>query len=170
MKLKGFTAVELLITVLVVSILFSIAMPGLREIIQNNRAISLSTDMISAVNLAKTEAIKRGVPVSLCPAKDSTMSVCGTANDWNKGWIVFADPNANGTILNTSDKIAIQDSLMSGNNITSTITRITFSGNGFVTTGSGNLTLVASGCMGKNGRIVTITNTGRISVANTPCS
>ena len=50
--------------------------------------------MVTAFNLARMEAIRRGTPVSVCASADQAS--CSGANDWASGWIVFTDANGSG--------------------------------------------------------------------------
>ena len=93
-KERGFTLVELMITLVIASIVLTMAVPGMRNLIQNNRITGQVNEMVTAFNLARIEAIRRGSPVSVCASSDRAS--CSGANDWASGWIVFADANSTG--------------------------------------------------------------------------
>ncbi|SET73573.1 type IV fimbrial biogenesis protein FimT [Marinobacter segnicrescens] len=61
----GFTIIELMITLAVLAIILTIGIPSFRTLIENNRVTSQANTLLSAVNLARTEAIKRGTEVTL---------------------------------------------------------------------------------------------------------
>jgi len=168
-KQRGFTLIELMVTIVLASILAAIAVPGFRDLIQNNRAITLSSDFTTAIQLARSEAIKRGSSVTVCAASDTTHTACGGSDDWSNGWIVFSDPNADGVIADLGDRIKVQDYLTTGSNVTTTVARLTFSEIGLVTTGGGSFGLAADGCVGKHGRLVNVATTGRLSVEVADC-
>ncbi len=67
---KGFTLVELLITVSLVAILAAIALPNFSSIIQNSRADTEVSDLQRALNFARLEAINRGVNIQVRPSVD----------------------------------------------------------------------------------------------------
>jgi type IV fimbrial biogenesis protein FimU len=67
---KGFTLVELLITVSLVAILAAIALPNFSSIIQNSRADTEVSDLQRALNFARLEAINRGVNIQIRPIVD----------------------------------------------------------------------------------------------------
>jgi type IV fimbrial biogenesis protein FimT len=92
---RGFTLIELMIALFVASILLAVATPSFRSFRDNNRMTGIGNDFLSAVLHARTEAIKRQVPVSICPAT-SAAGPC-TAGAFT-GWIVFSDPNGNCTL------------------------------------------------------------------------
>lgn len=76
----GFTLVELMVTLAVLAILASIAVPGFQNLIQNNRATSMANELTTAMNLARSEAVKRGIEVSVCP--DGGTWWDGTTGGW----------------------------------------------------------------------------------------
>lgn len=90
---SGFTLTELMITLAIVAIVIAFGVPSFRGMMRNNQIAANSNDFLSSLNLARSEAIKRGVGwrVVMCPG---TQAGCaGTA--WGNGWIVFVDADAN---------------------------------------------------------------------------
>jgi type IV fimbrial biogenesis protein FimT len=84
---RGFTLIELMITVAIAAIVIAIGIPSFKEFIDNTRSNTLSEEFSTAMNYARTEAIKRARRVSICASTDSNS--CGS--DWTKGFIVFVD-------------------------------------------------------------------------------
>lgn len=92
---RGFTLLELMITLFISAIILSIGVPSFRGVMQNQRMTTATNELITSLNMAKSEAIKRVVYVSIC--KSSNGVTCGDAGtSWNDGWIVFA----NATVAN----------------------------------------------------------------------
>jgi len=90
------TLIELLITLAVGAVLLVVAVPNLNTFVKNNRIVSSTNDFIAAVNIARTEAIRRGVTVVMCrttqplAATPSCNRSGSTANDWSTGWLMYA--------------------------------------------------------------------------------
>ena len=91
----GFTLIELMVVVALVAILTMIAVPSFVSLIQSNRVSTEVNSFAGDLQYARSEAIRQGVPVSVCASSDSK-SCLGT-NSWQSGWIVFADPDGSGT-------------------------------------------------------------------------
>ncbi len=92
---RGFTLVELLVTVSVLSVLLAIAVPSFQGTIASNQLTSRTNELVSALNLARSEAIRRGARVTLC--KSSSGTACTTSGNWEQGWIAFVDTTRTGT-------------------------------------------------------------------------
>jgi type IV fimbrial biogenesis protein FimT len=86
---KGFTIIELMVTLAVLAIVLGIAIPSFNSQIQRNGSLGLGEEFISALNFARTEAIKRRAPVSICASNADVDACDGT--DWSNGWIIFVD-------------------------------------------------------------------------------
>lgn len=100
MKGRGFTLVELLVTLAVASILLTIAVPGYAFLVNASRLTTVTNDLVTALHLARSEAIKRGTRVTVCKtASAASMNpTCDTAATWEQGWLVFADGGTRGVI------------------------------------------------------------------------
>jgi len=85
---NGFTLIELMITVALAAIVMTLAVPSFEETIRNNRLTTQANELISALNLARSEAIKRQFTVSVC--KSANGAACD-GSGWGDGWIVFVN-------------------------------------------------------------------------------
>jgi len=105
---RGFTIIELMVTVGVVSILLAIAVPSLSSMVKNNR-LSTQVNMVMAdVHLARSEAVKRGVRVIMCRTADpnlSTPACGGSTQDWSTGYLMFTAEDGNDTYQAGTDTL-----------------------------------------------------------------
>jgi type IV fimbrial biogenesis protein FimT len=100
-RASGFTLLELMVTVTILAIGAAIAAPSYSAMIQRNRAKSVASELLAALNLARSEAARRGQPVSICKSSDGS-NCAGSSTQWDSGWIVFVNED--------NDKPAVRDS------------------------------------------------------------
>ena len=186
-KEPGFTLVELLITIVVATILLAAGVPAFQSFIKNNRVTAQTNNLVSALQLARSEALKRGTNVVVC-ASDDQATCTDDMNTWADGWIVFSDviinnsPDVGGSDPLCEDTedciIATNSGLSAGNTLTSNADKIRFLPTGLAdnsVTCEGNpktvcFTLEAKNCEKKQARRVTVTPQGHTLVATVACS
>jgi type IV fimbrial biogenesis protein FimT len=113
-KSAGLTLIELLVTLAVVAILISFGGPKLAQYSEKNRVVAQVNKISGGLSAARSEAIKRGVNVTVCGSTNSTDAVpaCDTSQ-WELGWIYFSDEDNDGnfdsateTLLGISEPLA----------------------------------------------------------------
>jgi type IV fimbrial biogenesis protein FimT len=88
-RARGFTIVELIVTMAVVGILVSIAVPSFRSFLQNSRLANQANTLVYSLNLARSEAIRLDTPIEVCASSDgATCNIAATPPGWADGWIV----------------------------------------------------------------------------------
>lgn len=97
MEGRGFTLVELLVGLAVAAILLAMAIPGYAFLANASRLATTTNDLMTAVHLARSEAVKRGMRVTVCKSGGSA-TACNGAADWQQGWIVFVDGGTRGAV------------------------------------------------------------------------
>jgi type IV fimbrial biogenesis protein FimT len=95
-RARGFTIVELLVTVGIVGVLAGIAAPSMRDLVASNRLKTHNSTLETSLMLARTEAIKRQLRVVVCKSADQAS--CAGSGDWQQGWIVFVDTNDSASV------------------------------------------------------------------------
>ncbi len=95
-KSLGYTLIELMSMLAVVSILVSVGLPMMNVFFDSNRMVSNTNDLVAGLNITRSEAIKQQIRVTLCQSADTAS--CTGSGQWEDGWIVFQDPNGNATV------------------------------------------------------------------------
>lgn len=93
---RGLTLIELMVTVAIAAVLLAIAIPSFHDFFVTNRLSSATNDLVAALNTARSEAISRGVDVTLRRAS-------ATSKDWGSGWTMFVDTNGDGSQSGASE-------------------------------------------------------------------
>ena len=159
---------ELMVTVTVLGILLGLAVPSFRETMRNNRLIAQNNEFIGGLNLARSEALKRSGSVSMCASADE--ATCSSATDWSTGWIVFSDPNSNGTFDGDPEVLLrSQGSAPPEFTINATRSFVRFAGTGMAPSGIENFELVRTNCTGLHARRINVSVVGRVSTTTVAC-
>lgn len=180
----GFTLLELMVTISILAILLGIAVPSFQDSTRRGEISSQAGAVTSAVNIAKSEAIKRAQNVSICPKKDNA---CSGDTDWSTGWIVFTDNSGftgdfDGTdvVLQSSQEppagmTVTTRAMDSADKEISEVSSITFTSTGELTNFPGGMTYLQvqvskSGCGDNEMRQISVRSNGRIAVSRTDCT
>jgi type IV fimbrial biogenesis protein FimT len=98
-RAHGFTLIELMTVMLILAILMAIAIPSFRDFAADSRTSAVTSDLVTALNLARSEALHRSSNVVACASDD--LAKCNASNTWDAGFIVFLDSNSNGVVDGT---------------------------------------------------------------------
>jgi len=168
-KLSGFTIIELMIALAVAAVLLALAAPSFVDTIRSNRLATQTSYFVTAINLARSEAIKRNTPVVMCKG---AAGQCDSAVDWEDGWIVFADPDEDETV-DAGETVRVFDALSGGSTLRTTAGAIDdliiylpngrATGNGGFPNGTYSLCSAdASGDLAKRSRRLIVSPSGRL--------
>lgn len=158
-SMKGFTLVELLVTIAVLAIALGIALPGFTDLLRQNRAQAHATMLVSALSLARSEAVKRGGRVGVASA--------GGTTDWQGGWNVWVDANENNALDAGELLLRSFAALPHGLILTASANRVVFTATGVQLLSSGDVSFAYSvtGLDCRYGRVITVNSMGRVSLA-----
>lgn len=151
MKLRhsGFTFLELIVAISIAAILAAISVPSFFTSMRNNRGVTDANALLALLTLARSTALQTDSTVSLCIATTTggtPTCATGTGHTWNQGYILFIDPNNNGSYDTGDTLLRTEVPLSTGSTITYTTaatTPVTLSTLGF--SGLGQLVSSASG-------------------------
>jgi len=107
-NIQGFTLIELIVTLAVVSILLLTGIPMLNQMTTNNRLVTQINNIAGSLSVARSESIKRGASVTLCVSTNG--ATCDPDPDpdsatWESGWIVFSDANNNAVLDSATESM-----------------------------------------------------------------
>jgi type IV fimbrial biogenesis protein FimT len=173
----GFTIIELMVTIAVVSVLLSLAVPAFTDIVRNTRISNQTNLVVGALQYARSESATRGIPVSICAAnaqRTDCVTPGATATNWSNGWLIFTDRTGTIGQRDLPDDELLQTGAMParGFSVSSTGTFIRF---GLGATGATVSTFTVtptetSVCLTTGRRQIVVTRTGRVNSSKSTCS
>src|SRR4051812_42476202 len=96
-SVSGLTIFELVVSMAVAAILAALALPSFAEFVDDQRLRGVATELMSDLNLARGEAIKRNARVLVCPKAGKSDNFCAAnLKNWKQGWVVCYDVDADG--------------------------------------------------------------------------
>lgn len=121
---KGFTLLELIITLAIAGILLGVGVPSFTSMMAESKIGAQYNSLVGSLYHARSEAIKGAADVTVCPRQAAGAFNCGTDGDWENGWIVFIDSaNTPGELLavveSQDDIIAVNPAMKGLNTVTS---------------------------------------------------
>ena len=167
--LRGFTLIELMITLAIVAVLMTVAVPSFIAFQRNSELTTAANTVLGAMNTARTEAMKRNRNAMMVP----------TGTGWSSGWQVFIDTDRNGAFTAGELVIATYPAIPSYFSITGTGNAnlsspyVLFNGSGYasdVDGALGNLTIdiarndLSGAALLEQTRRIKVANTGRVRV------
>lgn len=180
-----------MVTLSIAAILLAVAAPSFRSFVRNAELRTASNELMVALTLARSEAVKRGWPVTLCksanPAADNPS--CSSTATWEGGWVIFVDFNGD----NPGAAASIDDEDDSGGPTADIVLRASAATNPNVSVSAGAdfdtyITYLPSGAVKGSGssgtpssrsfsanltpdtKYICISKTGRNQVTDEPCT
>lgn len=157
---RGFTLVELMVTMAIAALLLAVGVPGMTNLARDARLSSQADLLVSSLNYARTEAVRQRVDFTVCPATTPSTGTACTTNlqTWGTGWIAVG----NSTVVQRVDP-------KSGVTITAAFDDVTFRATVGNAAASRSFTLCVSG---RKQQLVDVNLSGNVSkrVGTTTCS
>ena len=174
----GFTLIEMMVTVALLAVLIALVTPSFRGLLRDNRAAAQANALVGSLMLARSEAIKRNVPVVVCQSDDG-ITCTGDDDAWAAGWIVWPDSDRDG-VLDPDDGdgipeageemiIEVQAALAVNFELSAGAASITYHPDGSIAGAADAFELVPPGGDTDHGRCIAIDVTGRPNVTKGAC-
>lgn len=178
-KNRGFTLIELMVTLAVAAVVLGLAVPNFTQMMRNNNSITAGSELSVAINYARSEAVKRAKRVSLCASSDGL--ACLAAGNWNEGWMVFVDDAAtDGAAVTVGTVLRYWDELPANINVSavkgaSNIQYLRYTSTGVIARLNGTdvdsrkFTVYVNGCIGKSSQEITVGLSGMVNPEKIDC-
>jgi len=170
-NIKGFTLIELITVLSILAISITLAVPSFKSFMQNNQASSEAHKLLASFFLARSEAVKRGVRVTMCPRvyPRTNPETCTGSNQWSKGWLLYIDESGViGDFDSTDVIIKVWDTVSGNPTLVSTSPNLQFQTSGDVLV-SVDFTLTMPNCAGQQVRNIDVSVTGRAMITKSAC-
>jgi len=158
-KTSGFTLVEMLVTIAILAIVLMVGIPSFNSIIKSSNMSSNSSDLVTALNFARIESVKRGTSVELSQTDGAS---------WEGGLVVWADED-NSNSMDSDEVLRYWDEFSNGSSIVSDgdISSFIFSASGEVN--NNDILTLCDDRTGETGREITILSSGAVYAMEVDC-
>lgn len=163
---RGVTLIEALITLSILAFVLALAAPAFATMMRDNRLATGANAMLGSLQLARSEAVRRGHYVTTCVSTDFITCSGDTNAGWHDGWLVFADTNNNAGLDEGEEVLRVVErstrlSITGNTNVTHKVSYMP----GGRSAQAGTISL----CTGGTGRQLVISLAGRIRMDDKPC-
>jgi type IV fimbrial biogenesis protein FimT len=133
-KSAGFTMMEAMVVVAIVAILAALAAPNMSQFFKARKTESAARSIGNDALFARGEAIKRNAPVLLCAGISGNCTATPLSADWQDGWRVCYDKNADGACDTGSESdpnpIVVRQAVDAAVNLSGPVSRLQFNADG----------------------------------------
>lgn len=156
---RAFTLIEMMVVIAVAAILLMIAVPSYNDAVLSSKLNSYTTSLVASAHQARSEALKRNVPVRLCVSTNGADCASG---GWEQGWImVFTDKDGNTHVIHREDAATV------GFKISGSVDTVAFQPTGVASTEATFTVCRAAPTAGNQERLVQLMPTGRVTTSKT---
>jgi type IV fimbrial biogenesis protein FimT len=156
-RARGFTIVELMITLALLAILIALAAPSFNDASLSGKLGSFASQLVASTQIARSEAVKRNQTVRMCASEDG--DACATSGGWEQGWIIVLDDD---TVIDYQQALPDEFRIDQAGGLA----EIDFPA-GVVGATTATFTICRATPVGTQNRVVTLTATGNARVTTT---
>jgi len=174
---SGFTLIELMVAVAVLAILLTLAVPSFAGLMRSSQVSSQTNSLVTAFNVARSEASKRGMPVTVCAADAGLADCSASAADWKNGWLIITDLGAPGKLDLAAGDMLLEKSVAASEQLQlkTEYSFVRFNANGARMNGDAAVIEMPFNvrhtvCTGTDQRSVQVNRNGRISTIKSACT
>ncbi len=163
----GFTLLELMVALVVVSILLTVGLPSFSASVRQNCTITAANTLLTVLTAARSEALKRDRNVGVCKSTDGSNCATGATATWDTGYLMYVDADGDREKDATEGVIRAEIPLSACSTITGAgnfVNRVTYNGLGKASSNSNFLVVAKDSELYK--RRVVISPSGRPRVCN----
>ncbi|KGJ88150.1 GspH/FimT family pseudopilin [Thalassotalea sp. ND16A] len=160
--IEGFSLIEVLITIAIAGILSSVALPAMFDMIKSSQMSTQANDIHRAFVIARSEAIKRGVAVTVCTI-NTAQDNCSNKSGWENGWIIREVDTVAGVDPIISIHYALPDNYTIHGTTDDFESNVVFTASGN-TKSSGELVVCYNNSVDSHSRTIAIGRFGKVSV------
>lgn len=159
---SGFTIIELMIALTIGAILLVLGVPSFLDVIKSNRLTAQTNSLLTALHLARNEAITRGHDIRV-------LSISGNT-DWASGWEIRLDVDGDGAIDAGIDTVVRNFDAIEKATLVGAADNVTYQSTGFVAAVN-TMTLTADQCTSAHEyiRVVSVGLSGLLSSEKQTC-
>ncbi|EXJ10346.1 prepilin-type N-terminal cleavage/methylation domain-containing protein [Nitrincola tibetensis] len=158
---SGVSLIELMVSIAVLAIILFIGVPSFQSTLESSRARAITNDLAGALQLARSEALKRRVVVAVC-ISNQAQNGCDPTGNWSDGWLI--------TALGSNEVVRVWDGVsasLGGNVIQAPAGGIAFSREGFIV---GAVPHQIAINIDNHDRCININATGQVTVSIGACT
>jgi type IV fimbrial biogenesis protein FimT len=166
----GFTLIEMMFGLAIIAVLAALAAPTYKEFTRESQASAAQNDLVTALSAARSESLRRSMPVSVCASTDGLE--CSGGTDWAGGWLSFTDSTGAAKVLDGADeRVQVWSGystqlVLTGNG---GLTAVRYLPTGMIDGAPSDFTLYVKGCTGNKKRKVSIAVAGFVATEKTAC-
>ncbi len=167
LRQSGLTLIELMVTISIAAIVLTLSVPGFQSVSAKMQRSAAVTSVTGSIYYARSEAMKRGVVLTLCASDGGTDCRSGSPPDWNAGWILFEDADQDRQVDSGEEILrarSVENPLYSLTGDSNLAQGITFATTGFPKT-SGQLSYTETGAASPCIGALALNVVGRVKVS-----